>query len=360
MNCCTNCFSDQGLKSRIEAISSVMGNCDFCESKGIIVVDCEALSGAFEQLFELYVNHPTAEKSLKHDHPVLLHEHLREYWKNLFNTRLLNDKDIKQLVNQIGRGSELFNAQLFEQPVELSILVDTNDAPAEDLEMKWDLFSQEIKRKNRFFISEMIDTDTLNSVLARLVITYPIGTVFYRARISDTLLPHEKLGKPPFAFATPGRANPVGIPYLYVSDSEETTLYETRVALHEGISIGKFILIEPLNVVSLKNIANFGPFEILDRGFVTDEFIRFRPYLQKLENELSKPVRKQDVHLDYLPTQFLCEYIKSEGFDAVEYKSAMNADGYNLAIFNDQKLTLESSGHYKVNNLKYDWGLYTT
>lgn len=359
MICCTNCFSDQGLKSRVEAASSAKGNCDFCDSRNIAVLDCEALSGPFEQLFELYVNHPTAEKSLKHEQPVLLHEHLRTYWKTLFNTTLLKDKDIKQLVNQIGRGTELFNADLFEQPVELSLLVGTKAVPAEDLELKWDLFSEEIKRTNRFFISEMIDTDTLNSVLARLVITYPVGTVFYRARISDTLLSIKELGKPPYELTTPGRANPVGIPYLYVSDSEETTLYETRVALHEGISIGKFVLTEPLNVISLKNIANFGPFEILDRGFVTEEFIRFRPYLQKLENELSRPVRKQDVHLDYLPTQFLCEYIKSEGFDGVEYKSAMNENGYNLAIFNDHKLNIVGSVQYKVNNLNYEWGFYT-
>lgn len=48
------------------------------------------------------------------------------------------------------------------------------------------------------------------------------------------------------------------------------------------------------------------------------------------------------------------------GFDAVEYKSAMNEKRYNLAIFNDDKLVMESSVHYKVNNLKYDRDFYTT
>ncbi|WP_207429173.1 RES family NAD+ phosphorylase [Pedobacter sp. SYSU D00535] len=33
-----------------------------------------------------------------------------------------------------------------------------------------------------------------------------------------------------------------------------------------------------------------------------------------------------------------CERIKSLGFDAVEYKSAMNPSGYNLALFNDAKV----------------------
>ncbi len=87
-----------------------------------------------------------------------------------------------------------------------------------------------------------------------------------------------------------------------------------------------------------------------------EEFISFRPYLLKLGDELSKPVRRQDVNLDYLPTQYLCEFIKSElGFDAVEYKSAMNPEGHNLAIFNDSKLECVGAKFYKVNDLQYSW-----
>lgn len=127
------------------------------------------------------------------------------------------------------------------------------------------------------------------------------------------------------------------------------------MALHEGISIGKFVLAEPISLVSLKNIADFGPFEIMDRGFSLEEFIKFRPYLQKLEVELSRPVRKQDVHLDYLPTQFLCEFIKSLGFHAVEYKSAMNLGGVNLAIFDDTRLNCIDATHHIVKSLEYDW-----
>lgn len=178
MKCCSNCFADQGLISRIEAISNDKGHCDFCGSRNITIVNCEVLSGPFEQLFELYVNHPTAEKSLKRVQPMLLHEHLKEYWKKLFNTNLLKDRDVKQLVNQIGRGSDLFNDSLFEHPVELSLFLDTQGSPAEDLEHKWDLFAEEIKRTNRFFIKQMIDMETLKSVLERLVFTYPVGLAF--------------------------------------------------------------------------------------------------------------------------------------------------------------------------------------
>jgi hypothetical protein len=353
VNCCTNCFSDQGLKKRIEALSEIRGNCNFCESKGVIVINCTELSTTFEQLFELYTPNPDALRSLGADEPTLLHEHLIRYWPRLFNLNTLATNMIQQLVNQIGRGWEQYTDERFESPVEFSILIDTNGFAGQDLQLQWDTFSNEIKSVNRFFIDERIDTEELEVIFANLVINYPAGTEFYRARISDVLLPRDKMGKPPLESTTPGRANPVGIPYLYVSESKETTLYETRVALHEGITIAKFVATETLNVVSLKNITEYGPFELRDRGFTMNEFVLVRPYLLRLEHELSKPVRKQDVHLDYLPTQYLCEFIKSKGFEGVEYRSAMNAKGYNLAIFNDRKLECVDTVFDRINDLTY-------
>jgi len=356
MNCCSNCFTDVVLKQNLEAKSTIKGNCDFCESKAISIIACDQMSVDFDELFDLYFNNPTAEWSLGKPDPVLIHEHLDLYWHKLFNHELLKAKDIKSLVNQIGRGSAFYLPALFEQPVEYEYTVWHAGVPAEDLQLKWDNFAKEIKEKNRFFLSEVIDTDMLDAVFERLVVTYPPGTEFYRARISTSKLDLDKLGKPPAELTTPGRANPVGIPYLYVSDSEQTTLYETRIALHESITIGKFVAAESINVVSLKGILEYGPFEIMDRGFDLVEFIQFRPYLLKLGDELSKPVRKQDVNLDYLPTQYLCEYIKSKlGFDAVEYKSAMNINGYNLAIFNDHKVKCVDANFYKVTDLTYNW-----
>ncbi|MBS1528746.1 MAG: RES family NAD+ phosphorylase [Bacteroidetes bacterium] len=168
-------------------------------------------------------------------------------------------------------------------------------------------------------------------------------------------MPPEQMGKPPAAAASAGRANPVGIPYLYLCNDLKTTLYETRIALHETLSVGKFISTEPINMVSLKKIESLGPFEVIKKQFTLDEFIEYRPYLQKLESELSKPVRKQDIHLDYLPTQFLCEFCKSIGFDAVEYRSSMNPEGSNLALFSDRKVRCTEVRFYQVDNLTYDW-----
>jgi len=356
MNCCANCFDDSSLKNWIKTISIDVGNCDFCDSKEVAILPCVYLSEMFDELFDLYENSPNAEWSLERKEPTLLDKHLALYWHKLFNLQLLKPKDIKQLVNQIGRGSAFYLEELFEEPVEYAYQSWTPDVPTDDLRLRWDNFAKEIKEKNRFFLSEVIDMDMLDSVFERLAITYPSGTEFYRARVHEEKLSLNELGKPPAYKTLPGRANPVGIPYLYVSESEKTTLYETRIALHESLTIGKFVTNEPISVVSLKSVLDFGPFEIMDRGFDLVDFIQFRTYLIKLGDELSKPVRKQDVNLDYLPTQYLCEYIKSKlGFDAVEYKSSMNPQGYNLAIFNDHKLECMSANHYKVKDIIYKW-----
>ena len=61
------------------------------------------------------------------------------------------------------------------------------------------------------------------------------------------------------------------------------------------------------------------------------------PFIQTLQKEIALPIRKKDKSLDYIPTQYLSEYIKSMGYNGVEYKSSIYSDGYNLAIFNPEK-----------------------
>jgi hypothetical protein len=56
-----------------------------------------------------------------------------------------------------------------------------------------------------------------------------------------------------------------------------------------------------------------------------------------LEEQLSKPKRRSENELDYLPTQYLSELIKSIGFAGVEFQSSLYANGFNLAIFEPDK-----------------------
>ena len=64
----------------------------------------------------------------------------------------------------------------------------------------------------------------------------------------------------------------------------------------------------------------------------------YKNFLFELEKEQSKPLRRFDSELDYIPSQHICEFIKSNGYGGVEYGSSLNKNGVNLAIFDDSKL----------------------
>ena len=125
--------------------------------------------------------------------------------------------------------------------------------------------------------------------------------------------------------------NTEGISYLYLAGDLETTLYEVRASLFDYVSVGTFKLDDNIKVVNLSektyDIFRQAELETLD------ELI----FIRKLEEELSKPRRRSDSELDYLPTQYLSELIKSMGYDGIEFKSSLNKKGLNLVIFNPEK-----------------------
>lgn len=56
------------------------------------------------------------------------------------------------------------------------------------------------------------------------------------------------------------------------------------------------------------------------------------PFLERLGEELTRPVVPQAAAIDYTPSQYLCEFIKKCGYNGVVYRSSVS-DGINLALF---------------------------
>ncbi|MFN3021988.1 RES family NAD+ phosphorylase [Chryseobacterium sp. TY3] len=83
-------------------------------------------------------------------------------------------------------------------------------------------------------------------------------------------------------------------------------------------------------------------FTFIDNDLL-EELIIHHPFIQKLEQELAKPHRRSDSDLDYLPTQYISEFIKSMGYDGIEFQSAQNKEGYNLAVFYPEKFECENT-----------------
>jgi len=346
--CSTAVFMDTSLNAILESLSDSVGECSYTFDKGARLVGLDLVGERLESLFSLYRISEADEKGVD------LLEHIVGYWPGLFNCGNIKKADLTLLLDDILEQIGLADLRSADS---LVVFVPDLDRANQDftleLSSKWDKLSDELKYRNRFFLSEAIDWDSIQTMLESLGKTHAKDTRFFRARISEEKIEKDQIGKPPPEKAIAGRANPGGIPYLYVATDKETTHYESRAGLHEQMYIGEFVVIDTISVVSLERIEYLGPVEIQEKGVDLEEFIRYRAFLIRLSQELSRPIRKKDLDFDYIPTQYLCEYIKSLGFDGVQYQSSMNPSGSNLAIFNDDKLECIDLRVFSVDQVSY-------
>ncbi len=331
MNCCTDCFSDTELKGFIYSNSITSGSCDFSGKIDTKIINAQELQDQFIPLLDIYVVDEEGKDIVTA---------LQNDW-NIF--KITDHKKIKELLIAILKGLEDDYSEILDSNVSIS-------TPSETLELieNWNSFKKEIKKENRFFIKNPANLESIEETFP--VREYYKGKIFYRSRVSndENGYPKEKMGKPPHKLSKSGRANPQGISYLYVSQSIDTTLYEARATFLDYVSIGEFKLKENIKVITLRTLFQVSPF--LD-GFSVEKYIRNKSFIDLLENELSKPLRRQDNELDYLPTQYLCEYIKHLGYDGVEYGSSLHEDGINLVFFDDTKLDCTRTKVYEVSKI---------
>ena len=230
---------------------------------------------------------------------------------------------------------------------------------------EWNQFADEIKIKNRYY-SRVVNTELLQKYCSYIRKLYKKGSVFYRARISkdkEGFHKAEEMGAPPVGKSSDGRINAKGITCLYLADTIETTFHEVRAAAFDYVTVAKFKLKEDVFVVDLNAITNVSPFsEDMDiKGYAIDKDV-----LRKLNEELSKPVRRNDSTLEYVPTQYFADIIKSFvhrdelEFVGIEYTSTLETGGKNLAIFYPELFEYIDSDVYEVNKLNYCYKKVTT
>ena len=140
------------------------------------------------------------------------------------------------------------------------------------------------------------------------------------------------MGCPPKEKATAGRANPMGIPYLYLCKAEKTTYFEVRAGYMDKLSIGRFRIIRDLNIVDFSSkISLFVSSEGTKQ--LSDVVVK-KKMLDAISFDLSKPMCRYDTELEYVPTQLICEYCKRNGADGVCFNSSLHKGGLNYVIFN--------------------------
>jgi len=147
-----------------------------------------------------------------------------------------------------------------------------------------------------------------------------------------------------------GRANPRGIPSLYVANTPDTALAEIRPWLGAKISVARLDLERDLSVIDCS------------RHHAMDSFLNiFEDHTKSEEDGIwyaidrafAKPVSKEDEAKDYIPTQIIAELFKSEGYDGIVYKSLLSDNGFNLALFNLNNAKVCHCELYQLDSIKF-------
>ncbi|MGD1008250.1 MAG: RES family NAD+ phosphorylase [Ignavibacteriaceae bacterium] len=347
-NCCTQCFKDYYLKETIIRFNKKK-DCDYCNAKNVFVIDTNILQEYFEPFLNLYEpikRYYTIKRKKSTNQRIW--DRLAKDW-NIFSNDLINTKGL--LIQILDKYKK---SPIFKNNVRLISSIKIPPGRTSLLENIWDEFSEELKHSNRYFPLKEVDKDKLVSLLQYLEYKIPKNKIYYRARNSfkDKKFDPSDLGKPPEDKTRNGRANPIGISYLYLASDNKTAISEIRPSLLDRITIGKFKVTSELIVIDLRYISPF--------SFARDEdfeyLIKDLKYLDKLGTALSKPLNPLDAELEYLPTQYLCEFIKRKDWDGVLYRSSLSG-GSNLALFNDDKVECLKTFLYQVLNLSYDFKL---
>jgi len=341
MNCCTECFSSNYLKDIINR-NNTIGDCDFCGSKKVSIYNPAELSLIFQNILDLYSVNLDSFNSLETQIEL-------DFQNKIFSEKI--GLNTKLLLQNIVKDDYNTYQSLFENNV---ILTCSNLPESVDiikpLQISWERFADEIKTTNRFHIQNTLNLEKLQELLNRYKKPINKGKKFYRARISNK----EGFGKsemlnPPADKAKAGRANPTGISYLYLADQIKTTLYEARASLFDYVTVGEFRAKDDIRVINLRG-DTYDPVLLAEQEELED-FLIHLPFITTLETNLSKPRRRSDNELDYLPTQYLSEFIKSIGFDGVEFQSSLFSGGYNLAIFTPDKFECISVDVFEIENI---------
>ncbi|MCY3486950.1 MAG: RES family NAD+ phosphorylase [Bacteroidetes bacterium] len=338
--CCAKCFSDKGLKTQIiPRWSDKGGDCSFCKTKNQPVVEPGKLSEYFEVLIDVYQPDENGR---------LLIEWLKEDW--LLFEHLGSDENYPNaLLGEILDNREIIHQKFVPLVRDQTELVTT-----------WGELTTELMFSNRFFPDTDFEYDRLEDLFANLIFDQSDHSLgWFRARIEEDGKRYEPsdMGAPPKRVASHGRANPAGIPYLYLGSTAETAVAEVRPHPGQSVCVAEFQIESELRLVDLRNPRSLiSPFSFLlgDEESVLSQLrsgdIKF---LESLGQDLAVPITPTAAAVDYTKSQYLCEFIKKSQYQGVIYNSSVS-EGSNLALFNPDKATIGQIIGYQIKGVSVD------
>lgn len=340
MKVCDSCFRDEEIISYIQASSSESGVCDVCSANGHLIELTELLD-YFMAFLSIFRYDEEGEDIVE-----LIQKDWEIFRSNEVCIKILTDSFLKvEIAFSLGIALKMLTEGVV---LKVKYLVEIKENVS-----YWQKLKENLKWKSRYLtnVEDIINLGWDGFFNDSFKID--ASTVLFRARINEesqsTPYPLDKMASPPVKNTTAGRANPQGIPFLYLSKEIDTTLYETRATFLDNISVGHFKVVDDneLNIVDFTTKQS--TFNHIDdmRMFVISQLLR-----KEISEDLSKPLRRYDSELEYIPTQFICEFIRYiSKADGIQFKSSLRRDGLNIVLFNQEDIICTKVELYQITKI---------
>lgn len=358
---CEQCVSEPALR-RVVSENLTESSCDFCSADG---------EGAIAADADLVLEHISRSLRREYADPngLLYYDDEEQRWigASVYDfDEVLWDAGCSEL------GEDAFDAFVRSAFLESEWCSDPCAlTEVEALQFSWSELCRTVKHRQRFFFGSQHEKEENNEpgwpilvggeMLDRLgdlireyglVVEWNAGKEIHRARDhlqSEHYEAAKDLGAPPPESASQSRMSPAGISSFYGAEDADTALIEVANlgASSDMATVGKWRITETCRIVDLDRVpAVPSPFDD------TDEAIRARPplgFLNGFRLDVTRPIKRDNrIHIDYVPTQVVAEYLRYVFRDAdnrtvhgVAWRSGHDGGGKNVALFLDQDRCVE-------------------
>lgn len=332
--CCSDCFGDEGLSEFIRSLSktpaALKESCPWCKSVDGLVCSIEELQTVFQMIIDAYVEDKNGTSIL---------QCLRQDWA-LFHSNRLSLRDQEQLLTELI--GEEYVSKRFILPKDETYI---------NGEKSFQYLNETLRRKNRWFVEWTPLREELSDMLVWLMKELSSGAPYYRGRVmrNGKNLTVSEMGSPPPELASGGRANPVGIPYLYLASTKETAFAEIRAKVGQRVAIAEFDIrgARILDLATPRVTAS--PFQFEETAQVRDAASKMH-LLEAIGQSLAQPHTESE-DLNYIPTQYICEFVKSIGFDGVLYGSSQS-EGLNVVLFHPARWSAKNVKYFEIQKVE--------
>lgn len=230
-------------------------------------------------------------------------------------------------------------------------------------------FETSVKSEFRYVWSDKVSQflDVVRASCQRRATKIPAGHAFFRARLGvegveeiavegdkvifDKVTPYGPEAMKPIPYwQGEGRANPRGIPSLYMATTPQTALAEVRPWIGARVTVARMEVGRELNIIDCSKYRAPGALA----GFFTDPDKTPEDGIwYAIDRAFATPVSKEDEAKDYIPTQIIAELFKSAKYDGIQYKSLLSEDGYNIALFNLVDANARKCAAFHVDSISF-------